>query len=73
VIITHFWHRAGEATLLAVAMHGLSNDSVRIGGLVDGEAWSAQLRAELGLLAPMLLVAGWLVWRTRGRLGRPGA
>ena len=70
VIITHFWTRAGGATLLAVAMHGLSNDSVRFGGLVEGEAWAAQMRAEVDLLVPMAVVAGVLIWRTRGELGR---
>lgn len=70
VIITHFWARAGEATLLAIAMHGLSNDSARFGGVVESEAWASQMRAELDLLAPMLVVAGVLIWRTRGRLGR---
>lgn len=36
VVMTFFWARAGQATLLAIAMHGLSNDVASVGGLVDG-------------------------------------
>lgn len=37
VVMTFFWAGAGRATLLAIAMHGLSNDVARVGGLVDGD------------------------------------
>ena len=57
VIITFFWARAGQATLLAIAMHGLSNDVARVGGLVDGNTWESSAISELDLAAPFIVVA----------------
>jgi uncharacterized protein len=61
VVITFSWARAGQATLLAVAMHGLSNDVARVGGLVDGETWRVSTISELNLALPYLVVACILV------------
>ncbi len=57
VVMTFFWARAGQATLLAVAMHGLSNDVARIGGLVDGPTWQTSAISELNLAAPFIVLA----------------
>ena len=57
VVITFFWARAGQATLLAVVMHGLSNDVARVGGLVDGATWQASTVSELNLALPFILLA----------------
>ena len=57
VVITFFWARAGQATLLAIAMHGLSNDVGRVGGLVDGTTWQSAAVSELDLAAPFVVVA----------------
>lgn len=69
VIMTYFVNRAGQATILAIAMHGLSNDSVRLGGLVTDESFNAYLLSEVNLLAPLTIAAIALVIGTRGRLG----
>jgi hypothetical protein len=69
VIMTYFVNRAGGSIPLAVAMHGLSNDSVRLGGYVDSDLLVAQVQSEVNLVLPMAVVAAVLVWRTRGRLG----
>ncbi|MFC4783462.1 CPBP family glutamic-type intramembrane protease [Nocardioides sp. MAHUQ-72] len=61
VVITFFWARAGRATLLAVAMHGLSNDVARVGGLVDGTTWQSAAVSELDLAVPFLVLAAVLV------------
>ena len=61
VVMTFFWARAGQATLLAVAMHGLSNDVARIGGLVDGPTWQTSAISELNLAAPFIVLAVVLV------------
>lgn len=71
VIMTYFWQRAGQTTIIAIAMHGLSNDAVRLGGETISEAFAAQLSYELNLVLPMMLVAGALTLATRGRLGAP--
>jgi len=71
IVMTYFTNRAGIATVLAIAMHGLSNDSVRLGGFVFGESARAYLLSEVNLLAPLALVAFVLVVTTRGRLGAP--
>ena len=57
VVMTFFWARAGQATLLAVAMHGLSNDVARIGGLTDGITWQSSAISELELALPFVVVA----------------
>ena len=61
VVMTFFWARAGQATLLAVAMHGLSNDVARIGGLVDGATWQVSAVSELDLALPFIVLAFVLV------------
>jgi membrane protease YdiL (CAAX protease family) len=57
VVMTFFWARAGQATLLAIVMHGLSNDVARVGGLVDGETWQASAISELNLALPFIVLA----------------
>jgi membrane protease YdiL (CAAX protease family) len=57
VVMTFFWARAGQATLLAIAMHGLSNDVARVGGLVDGDTWQASTVSELNLALPFIILA----------------
>ena len=61
VVMTFFWARAGQATLLAVVMHGLSNDVARVGGLVDGATWQASAASELNLALPFIVLACVLV------------
>lgn len=61
VVMTFFWARAGQATLLAVVMHGLTNDVARVGGLVDGRTWEASTISELNLALPFILLAVALV------------
>ena len=61
LVTTYFWARAGQATLLAVAMHGLSNDIARVGGLVDGTTWQSSTISELDLALPFIVVACVLV------------
>ena len=61
VVMTFFWSRAGQATLLAVAMHGLSNDVARVGGLVDAPTWQASAVSELNLALPFIVLALGLV------------
>jgi membrane protease YdiL (CAAX protease family) len=57
VVVTFFWARAGQATLLAIAMHGLSNDVARVGGLVEGDTWQVSAISELNLAVPFIIVA----------------
>ncbi len=57
VVITFFWARAGQSTLLAIAMHGLSSDVARVGGLVDGETWQASAISEVNLALPFIVLA----------------
>lgn len=69
VVMTHFMNRVGYSVLLAIVMHGLSNDSVRLGGLTEPTNLAQEVRSEVNLIAPMLVVALVLMIRTRGRLG----
>lgn len=57
VVMTFFWARAGQATLLAIAMHGLSNDVARVGGLADGTTWQSAAISELDLALPFVVLA----------------
>lgn len=69
IVMTYFVNRAGGATILAIAMHGLSNDSVRLGGFVFGDSLQAYLTSEVNLLIPLAAVAAFVTITTRGRLG----
>ncbi|WP_410812721.1 CPBP family intramembrane glutamic endopeptidase [Micromonospora sp. 067-2] len=71
VLMTWFFNRIGGATILAVAMHGLSNDSVRLGGFVFGDSLSAYLISEINLLVPLAIGAVAVTLASRGRLGLP--
>lgn len=71
VVMTHFWNLAGQSTILAIAMHGLSNDSLRLQGELLGDTLRVSVLSELTISAPLLVVAVVLVVRTRGRLGLP--
>lgn len=72
IVMTYFWQRAGQATIIAIAMHGLSNDSLRLQGQLLGDSLTLSVVTELTISAPLALVAALLLWRTRGRLGAPG-
>jgi len=61
VVITFFWARAGQATLLAITMHGLSNDVARVGGFADGSTWQSSAISELDLAVPFIILAFVLV------------
>lgn len=70
VVMTYFWQRAGQATILAIAMHGLSNDSLRIqGDLIGDGSLRTDVVSELTIALPLLAIALVLVLSTRGRLG----
>lgn len=68
VIMAAFVNRVGYSTLLAIAMHGLSNDSLRLGGFVDSRTFREDLLSEINLLIPMVIVGAIIVTVTRGRL-----
>jgi hypothetical protein len=70
IIMTYFWRLAGGATILAIAMHGLSNDAVRLGGLVVSEAFWAQIRTETDFIVPMAVVAVAVILLDRRANGR---
>lgn len=69
IIMTHFWNRLGQTTIIAIAIHGLINDSVGFGGRVESESFIPQLMTEVNLLIPTAIVAALFVLRTKGRLG----
>jgi len=69
VVMAHFYNRAGGSTLIAIAMHGLHNDSVGLMGRITDEGLAPYVISELALLAPIAVVASWLLILTRGRLG----
>lgn len=69
VVMTHFMNRIGYSVLLAIAMHGLSNDSLRLGGLTEPSTLAQEVRSEINLIIPLLVVAAALIIWTRGRLG----
>ncbi|MGY1665499.1 CPBP family intramembrane glutamic endopeptidase [Geodermatophilus sp. SYSU D00696] len=71
LVMAYFCNRVGISVPLAVVMHGLSNDSVRLGGFVDTDVYAHVLLSEVDLIVPMAVVAAVLVWRTQGRLGLP--
>jgi uncharacterized protein len=69
VVMAYFYNRAGGSTLIAIGMHGLHNDAVGLMGRITGEGLAPYVISELALLAPIAVVAAWLLVRTWGRLG----
>lgn len=69
VVMTYFWQRTGQGTMIAIAMHGLSNDSLRLQGQLIGDSLRVSVLSELTICAPLAVVAVVLVAGTRGRLG----
>lgn len=69
IVMAYFYNRAGGSTLIAIGMHGLHNDTVGLMGRITGEGLAPYVTSELALLAPITVVAVWLLIRTRGRLG----
>jgi membrane protease YdiL (CAAX protease family) len=69
VVIAFFFTKAGEATIIAVAMHGLWNDSAGLSGLVEVTTARGEIAEGLAVLIPSLVVATVLTVATRGRLG----
>lgn len=69
IVMAHFYNRAGGSTLIAIAMHGLHNDAVGLMGRITGAGLAPYVISELALLAPIAVVALWLLVLTRGRLG----
>lgn len=69
IIMTYFFNKVGQTTIIAIVMHGLSNDSVRLGGKVLSESFISQQITEINLVMPMLVVAMFLIQKTKGKLG----
>jgi membrane protease YdiL (CAAX protease family) len=78
IIMTFFFNRVGGTTIIAIgfatapwaiAMHGLSNDSVRLGGEILSDSTKVYLLTEINLVVPMIVVAIGLILKTKGRLG----
>jgi uncharacterized protein len=69
IIMTYFFNRIGQCTIIAIVMHGLSNDSIRLGGKVLSETFIDQQIAEINLVMPMLVVTMFLIKQTKGKLG----
>ena len=57
VVMTYFYNRVGGSTLIAIAMHGLHNDSVGLMGRITGGGYASYVVSELALLAPIVAVA----------------
>ncbi|WP_168733677.1 CPBP family intramembrane glutamic endopeptidase [Deinococcus sp. Arct2-2] len=70
VIMSYFYNRLGGSTLIAIAMHGLHNDSVQLQGIVDFDQLPVgqQFTVEGALTLPIAAVAAYLIWRTRSQL-----
>ena len=69
IVMAYFYNRVGGSTLIAIGMHGLHNDAVGLMGRITGEGLAPYVISELALLAPITVVAVWLLFRTRCRLG----
>ena len=72
IVMTYFYNRVGGSTLIAIAMHGLHNDSVFLQGRIEVEGLGPYVISELTLLAPIAAVACVLLLLTGRRLGLAG-
>lgn len=69
IIMTYFWNRLGQTTIIAITMHGLINDYIGLGGRVNSESYIPQLFTEINLLLPTVVFAIILLLQTKGKLG----
>lgn len=69
VVMTYFYNRVGGSTLIAIAMHGLHNDSVFLQGRITAEGLGPYVTSELTLLAPIVAVACGVLVLSGRRLG----
>ncbi len=69
VVMTYFYNRVGGSTLIAIAMHGLHNDSVGLMGRITGGGYAPYVVSELTLLAPIVAVAVGMLSITGRKLG----
>ena len=68
VIITYFFNSLGGSTFVAIAIHGLHNDSLKLMGRVADES-SHYFAVEVAMILPLLIAAAWLLLRSKGKLG----
>jgi hypothetical protein len=54
--MTYFWDQLGQTTIIAIAMHGLINDAIGLGGRLESESFIPQLFTEINLLIPTALI-----------------
>lgn len=66
IIISFFFNKTGGSTLIAIAVHGLSNDSAGLSGVkLDGPVWVEEVCRTL----PYLLAAVLIVFLSGSQLG----
>jgi uncharacterized protein len=71
LVITYFYNRVGGSTFLAIAMHGLHNDSVRLQGRIGEPAYDTHwAQVEFAMIIPLGIAAAFLIWVTKGKLGQ---
>jgi len=57
IVMTYFYNRVGGSTLIAIAMHGLHNDSAGLMGRITGDGLAPYVISEIDLLLPIAAVA----------------
>ncbi len=70
IVMTYFYNRVGGSTLIAIAMHGLHNDSAGLMGRITGDGLAPYVISEIDLLLPIAVVACALVLLTGRGLGK---
>ncbi len=69
VIMAFFFNRVGGSILIAIAMHGLHNDSLGLQGQLLSESDRVFVLSEITLLVPIVAVSAVTIVCTKGRLG----
>lgn len=69
IVMTYFYNRVGGSTLIAIAMHGLHNDSAGLMGRITGDGLAPYVISEIDLLLPIVAVACVLMFLSGRKLG----
>lgn len=69
IVMTYFYNRVGGSTLIAIAMHGLHNDTMWLQGRILADGLTPYVVSELTLLAPIVTVAAGLLFFSGRKLG----
>lgn len=73
LFIAYFYNGVGGSTLIAIAMHGLHNDSWQMAGTLTADSFTIMLRSETALIIPLVAAVSVVMYKSSGKLNYDAA